>query len=50
VRVPEWQRIFEVAITIGVAGAAFFGAAYLLRVAELRDVVDLVRRRLARSN
>jgi putative peptidoglycan lipid II flippase len=50
VRVPEWQKIFEVAITIGVAAAAFFGAAYLLRVAELRDIVDLVRRKLARSN
>jgi putative peptidoglycan lipid II flippase len=32
-------------ITIGAGAATFFGAAYLLRVAEVRDVVDLVRRR-----
>jgi hypothetical protein len=30
-----------------VAGAAFFGATYLLRVAEVHDVVDLVRRKLS---
>ncbi len=34
--------------TIAVGGAAFFGAAYLLHVAELRDVVLLVRGRFSR--
>jgi putative peptidoglycan lipid II flippase len=34
--------------TIAVGGAAFFGVAYLLHVAELRDVVLLVRGRFSR--
>ncbi len=43
-----WRRLFSVVLTIAVGAAAFFGAAYLLRVAELRDVVLLVRGRLSR--
>lgn len=43
-----WQKALDIAITIGAAAAVFFGVAYLLRVAELHDVVALVRRRLAR--
>jgi putative peptidoglycan lipid II flippase len=35
--------------TIGVGGAAFFGAAYMLHVAELRDVVQLVRGRFSKA-
>ena len=35
-------------LTIAVGGGAFFGAAYLLHVAELRDVVQLVRGRFSR--
>jgi hypothetical protein len=35
-----------VTITVVVAAAVFFGTAYLLRVAEVEDVVKLVRRRL----
>jgi peptidoglycan biosynthesis protein MviN/MurJ (putative lipid II flippase) len=35
-------------ITIAVGGAAFFGTAYLLHVAELRDVVTLLRGRFSR--
>jgi putative peptidoglycan lipid II flippase len=35
--------------TIGVGGAAFFGAAYMLHVAELRDVVELVRGRFSKA-
>jgi hypothetical protein len=32
-------------MTIAVGVASFFGAAYLLRVAEVHDVVTLVRRK-----
>jgi putative peptidoglycan lipid II flippase len=35
-------------ITIAAGAAAFFGTAYLLHVAEVRDVVELVRRRFKR--
>src|SRR4051794_16130258 len=35
-------------ITIAAGAAAFFGTAYLLRVDEVRDVVDLVRRRFTK--
>ncbi|MEY2480165.1 MAG: putative peptidoglycan lipid flippase [Verrucomicrobiota bacterium] len=38
--------IGEMLLTIAVGAAAFFGAAYLLRVAEVRDVAELVKRRL----
>jgi hypothetical protein len=34
--------------TIAVGSAVFFGAAYLLQVAELRDMVKLVRGRFSR--
>lgn len=43
-----WRKLFGVLLTIAVGGATFFGAAYLLHVAELRDVVALVRGRLSR--
>jgi putative peptidoglycan lipid II flippase len=42
---PEWKKIVDLAITIAVGVVAFFGAAFLLRVREVHDVVDLVRRR-----
>src|SRR6266536_653090 len=45
VRLPEWQKILEVTITIALAAAAFFGAAFLLRVNEVREVFDLVSRK-----
>jgi putative peptidoglycan lipid II flippase len=44
----SWRKIFSLVGTIAVGGAAFFGAAYLLHVAELRDVVLLVRGRFSR--
>jgi putative peptidoglycan lipid II flippase len=44
---PEWKKIVELAVTIAVASTTFFGAAYLLRVAEVHDVVELVRRKFA---
>ena len=43
-----WRKLFGLALTIAVGGATFFGTAYLLHVAELRDVVLLVRGRLSR--
>jgi putative peptidoglycan lipid II flippase len=43
-----WRNIVALIVTIGIGVTAFFGAAYLLHVAELRDVVRLVRSRFAR--
>ena len=40
-----WRLILDVTLTIAVGAGAFFGAAYLLRVAEVHDVVTMVRRR-----
>src|SRR5450432_2401029 len=45
-RMPEWKRIVALTVTIALAGAAFFGTAYLLGIAELRDTIELVRKRL----
>jgi hypothetical protein len=36
-------------MTIAVGGAVFYGAAFLLRISELRDVVDLLRKKLGRG-
>lgn len=44
-----WHKAIEVTLTVTVASVAFFGTAYLLRVAEVHDVVSLVRRRLSRK-
>src|SRR6266513_964898 len=41
-----WANLIVMLMTIAIGAGVFFGAAYLLRVAEVRDVVDLVRRRL----
>ena len=46
---PEWQKIFGVLLVIGVAAGVFFGSAFLFRVDEVRDVVNLVRRKLGRA-
>ncbi|MEP6937697.1 MAG: murein biosynthesis integral membrane protein MurJ [Chthoniobacterales bacterium] len=43
-----WQKLLAVSVTIGAGAAAFFGVAYLLRVAEVHDVKVLVQRRLRR--
>jgi putative peptidoglycan lipid II flippase len=42
------RRLLVLIPTIAVGAAAFFGAAYLLKVAEVRDVVLLIRTRLSR--
>jgi len=46
---PEWQKIIGVLLVIAVAAAAFFGSAFLFRVTEVRDIVDLVRQRFGRT-
>jgi putative peptidoglycan lipid II flippase len=44
----DWRQLFGLALTIVVGGSTFLGAAYLLHVAELRDLVLLVRGHLNR--
>src|SRR5437763_11616455 len=46
---PEWQKIIGVLVVIAVAATAFFGSAFLLRVHEVRDIVDLLRRKFGRG-
>ena len=43
-----WRKLFGLTLTIAVGGATFFGAAYLLHVGELRDVVVLLRTKFGR--
>jgi putative peptidoglycan lipid II flippase len=43
-----WQRALGLTITIAVGAAAFFGTAYLLHVAEVRDMAVLVRGKLGK--
>src|SRR5438874_9380827 len=47
--VPLWREIVDLTITIALGIVIFFGAAYLLRVNEVHDIVDLVRRKFART-
>jgi putative peptidoglycan lipid II flippase len=42
----EWKLIIDVFVTIAVGAGAFFGMAYGLRIAEVQDVVTMMRRRL----
>jgi hypothetical protein len=46
---PGWQNLIVLLSTICCGAGAFFSAAYLLRVAEVHDLVDLVRRRIGRA-
>jgi peptidoglycan biosynthesis protein MviN/MurJ (putative lipid II flippase) len=41
-----WQNAIIMMITVAGGAGTFFGAAYLLRVAEVHDIAELVRRRL----
>ena len=43
-----WQKLLGVSVTVAVGSAIFFGTAYLLRVAEVEDLVALARRKLGR--
>jgi len=42
---PGWQNAVVMLVTICCGASAFFSATYLLRVAEVHDLVELVRRR-----
>lgn len=44
----EWQKFVGVVTTVAAGTAVFFGAAYLLKVAELHDIVEVVQRKLRR--
>jgi putative peptidoglycan lipid II flippase len=44
----NWPKLFGVMATVLIGATAFFSCAYVLRVAELRDVVALVQRRVRR--
>ena len=44
-RLPEWKKIIGLLVAIVLGAGAFFGTTYLLRVHEVHDAVDLVRRR-----
>jgi putative peptidoglycan lipid II flippase len=46
---PGWQNLIVMLITICCGAGAFFSAAYVLRVAEVLDLVDLIRRRFRRA-
>jgi putative peptidoglycan lipid II flippase len=42
-----WEKIVGVLLIIAIAAIVFFASAFLFGVQEVREVVDLVRRRLA---
>lgn len=46
--ISEWKKILEVTAAVATGTVVFFGSAFALRVAELDDVVQLVRRKLGR--
>jgi putative peptidoglycan lipid II flippase len=46
-RLPFFPRLCMLIVTIAFGATAFFGAAFLLRVSEVQDIVDLFRRRYA---
>jgi len=46
---PEWEKIAGVLLVIAIAAVVFFASALLMRVQEVREVVDLVRRKLGRG-
>ncbi len=46
---PEWEKIIGMLVVIALAATVFFGSAFLLRVTEVRDIVDLIRQRFRRA-
>ena len=42
---PGWQNASVMLVTICCGAGAFFSAAYLLRIPEVHDLVELIRRR-----
>ena len=47
-KVSEWKKILEVLAAVAAGALVFFAVAFALRVSELDDVVQLVRRKLKR--
>jgi putative peptidoglycan lipid II flippase len=43
------QKLAILLATIASAGAAFFGAAFFLRISEVQDIIDVFRRKVGRS-
>src|SRR5213079_3384275 len=43
-----FQKLTILLVTIACAGGAFFGTAFLLRVSEVQDIVDVFRRKVRR--
>ncbi len=43
---PEMRLVIGLLVTIALGAGAFFGVAYVLRIAEVEDVVKLARRKL----
>src|SRR3989475_3144555 len=46
---PFFQKLAILLATIAFSAAAFFGAAFLLRVNEVQDIIDVFRRKVGRS-
>jgi putative peptidoglycan lipid II flippase len=44
-----FPKLCELLIAIAFGAAAFFGCAYLLRVREVQDIVDIFRRKINRA-
>src|SRR5947208_7814127 len=42
------QKLAILLATIAVAGAGFFGTAFLLRISEVQDIIDVFRRKVGR--
>jgi putative peptidoglycan lipid II flippase len=49
-RLRFFPKLCALLVAIGFGAAAFFGAAFLLRVSEVHDIVDLLRRRVGRAS
>jgi putative peptidoglycan lipid II flippase len=47
-RVPLWKKILEVGAAVASGALVFFATAFALRVRELGEVVDLLRRKFGR--
>ena len=47
---PEWEKIGGVLLVIALAAVVFFASALLMRVQEVREIVDLVRRKFGRRD
>jgi hypothetical protein len=43
-----FQKLAILLATIVIAGAGFFGAAFFLRISEVKDIIDVFRRKVRR--